>query len=353
MQSLDAIERAALARCGTGDAALGEAARSIAARRAGEGHLANLEEIALAQRAAGEPHPWARLWAATGASLEESTVTRGLDAWLRASSIPGLRRCGVGSAVGAGAARTLVVLSVDALADLAPLPTRARLGQWLTVEARMHVAAGGGKVFVAGATGLPREIPAWFDGSTIHARFAPAEAGAMTVQVVAELASGPRPVLEATVFADADPPASANRPQPAPGEDARECAGEAAPASEECRLERMLTAARASVGLPPLSPDATLASVARAHAARMAGTQKLAHDVGDGGPAERLRAGGLEVRDIAENVAHAPTIELAHRALWASPSHRASMLRSGMERVGVGVVRDELGEAWAVEIEAR
>jgi uncharacterized protein YkwD len=352
MQSLDSLERATLGRCGTGDAALGAAARAIAARRAGEGRLADLEQIALAQRAAGEPHPWARLWAATAASLEESTVTRGLDGWLSGVGAPALRRCGVGSAVGARGERTLVVLVVDAMADLSPLPTRARLGQWLTVEARMRVAASGGKVFVAGASGLPREVPAWFDGSTIHARFAPSSAGAMTVQVVADLASGPRPVLEAAVFADTDPP-SVIRPQPAPGEDARACACAAPPASEECTLERMLTTARASVGLPPLSPDATLASVARAHAARMAAAKRLAHDAGDGGPADRVRAGGLEVSDLAENVAHAPTIELAHRALWASPSHRANMLRAGMDRVGVGVVRDELGEAWVVEIEAR
>jgi uncharacterized protein YkwD len=346
--ALDATERAALRSCGPGDAGLAEAARTLAEHRAAGEGLADQTGIAFAQRAAGEPHPWARAWAATGASLDPETTGRAVGTWLQGASHAERRRCGVGSARASGGARTLVVLAAEAMADLAPLPTRVRLGQWLTVEARLTVAATGGRVLVAGSTGVPREIPTWFDGSTLRARFAPSGAGPMTVQVVAELANGPRPVLEATVFADQEPSTEADRTSRAPGEDAATCrdAGDAS-----CQLAAMLTAARASEGLSPLARDASLDALARAHATRIAHAHELAHDAGDGSPLDRLRAAGVDASDVTENLVHADSVRLAHRALWASPSHRANMLLPRMERVGVGVAEDESGGLWAVELE--
>jgi uncharacterized protein YkwD len=85
----------------------------------------------------------------------------------------------------------------------------------------------------------------------------------------------------------------------------------------------------------------------------MAQHHELAHDAGDGGPLERLRAAGLEPRDAAENVAHAATPALAHRAQWWSPSHRANMLRAATDRLGIAVARDEHGDVWVVELFAR
>ena len=344
-EALDSVERAALDRCGAGDAGLSAAAWTLAARRAAGAGLADMDGIAFAQRAAGEPHPWARAWAATGATLEEDAVARGLAAWLEGD--PRIRRCGVASVGRPGGPRSLVVLAVDALADLGPLPTRVRVGQWLTVEARLRVRASGGKVFVATPTGMPREVPSWFDGTTLRARFAPADVGAIAVQVLADLPSGPRPVLDATVFADADPPATEPAAK-APGEDATGC-----PAQRECHLAAMLAGARASVGESSLALDSALASVARTHAVRMAQLHQLAHDAGDGTVEDRLRDAGVESAEVAENVVRAPSLSLAHRALWASPSHRANMLLPGVRRVGVGVVEDAHGDVWAVEVEAR
>jgi uncharacterized protein YkwD len=81
----------------------------------------------------------------------------------------------------------------------------------------------------------------------------------------------------------------------------------------------------------------------------MAAAHDLAHDAGDGSPVDRLRAAGLDARDVGENVAHAPSIALAHRALWASPSHRANLLGAEFDRVGVAVSRDERGDSWVAE----
>jgi uncharacterized protein YkwD len=343
---LEPLERDALARCGPADGGLREAARTVLARKRTGAPPAEIEAVARVQRAAGEPHPWPRVWIARAAAQEgDEALQRSLDAWLSERPHP-LRRCGVAGYSAPDGARTLAVVAVDALADLAPLPTSARTGQWLTVDARMNVRATGGRVMLLGPIGAPRTVPTSFDGSTLRARFAPDGPGEYTVQVVADLESGPRPVLEASVFVDVEPPAR-ETPRAAVGEDAQDGGDDGE------HLARMLAAARAAAGLAPLVRDADLDAVAQAHAARMAKHHELAHDAGDGGPLERLRAAGLEPRDAAENVAHAATLALAHRAQWWSPSHRANMLRSATDRLGIAVARDEHGDVWVVELFAR
>ncbi|MDP9002877.1 MAG: CAP domain-containing protein, partial [Myxococcota bacterium] len=101
--------------------------------------------------------------------------------------------------------------------------------------------------------------------------------------------------------------------------------------------------------LGSLVRDSALDAVARDHAARMARAQDLAHELGDGNPLERLRAAGVDARYAGENAAHASTLALAHRSIWASPSHRANLLHRGFDRIGVAVVRDDRGDAWVVE----
>jgi uncharacterized protein YkwD len=338
--SLQPLERAALAACGPGEAGLEETARAILGRKLAGLPMPELDAIEAIQRASGEPHPWPRAWAASARSLDEGPTLARLATWLDAGERR--RRCGAAAGVSRDGTHALVVVAVDALADLAPLPTRARTGQWLTVEARMRAPSSGGRVVVMHADEAPRTVPSWFDGATLRARFTPDRPGEMAVQVVADLATGPRPVLEATVFADVEPP-SRDEDRAAPGEEA------AAGASDGDRLAVMVAAARAAAGLPELRRDARLDAVAHEHAARMAAAHELAHDAGDGGPVERLRDAGLEPREAGENVAHAATVPLAHRALWASPSHRANLLGREFDRLGVGVVRDDHGEVWAVE----
>jgi len=343
-ETLGPLETAALGACGEGDAGLRDTARAVLARKLRGGPLAEVDAIAAAQRRAGEPHPWPRAWAVSGHVLERDATLARLQPWLDGHRSTGARRCGVAEGATSDGTRTLVVIAVDALADLAPLPVRVRAGQWLTVEARMRVAARGGSVLVLGPSGAPRVVPSWFDGTTLRARFAPERPGELTVQVVADVATGPRPVLEATLFADVEPGEGADdRAAAAPGEDVAPGAG------DDDRLAAMVAAARASVGLGPLARDPRLDAVARAHARRMATAGQLAHDAGDGDPFERLRAAGLDPAEAGENVAHAATLAAAHRALWASPSHRANLLRPGFDHVGVAVVRDDRGDAWVVE----
>ena len=337
--TLDPLEREALAHCGAGEAGLRDVARVLLSRKLAGEPLPDLDGIARAQRAAGEPHPWPRAWAAHAASLAVGPTMDKFDAWIGAPASS--RRCGVASGLAADGSRTLVVVAVEALADLSPLPTRARTGQWLTVEAHLRTAAVAASVVVLDPGGATRTVPSWREGSTLRARFAPERPGELALQVIADVSGGPRPVLEATVFVDVDPPPSAEE-QAAPGELTPE-------GPDDQRLIRMLDGARASVGLPPLPRDPRLDDIARAHARRMAASRELAHDVGDGDPFERLRGAGLDAHQAGENVAHASSVALAHRAVWASPSHRMNLLGRAFDHVGVGVARDERGEVWVVE----
>jgi hypothetical protein len=342
---LDDVERDALSRCGRGEAGLREVARALLARKLAGESLPELDGIAREQRAAGEPHPWPRAWSAKvrtfdSAAARAATFSQ-LDAWLGSAVVP-LRRCGVATGIASDGSHTVVVVTVEALADLAPLPTRARTGQWLTVEAHLRAPAPAASVLVMDAAGAPRTVPSWIEGNVVRARFATQRPGELDVQVIADVSGGPRPVLEATVFVDAEPSRGIDD-QPAPGEHE----GGAPPEDDE--LARMISAARAPFGLPPLRRDPRLDRLARQHAGVMAAAHELAHDAGDGDPLDRMHEAGLDPHLAGENVAHAPTLPLAHRALWTSPSHRLNLLGRAYERMGLGVVRDARGEVWVVE----
>jgi hypothetical protein len=341
--NLAPAEREALARCGAGEAGLSATARAVVERKLRGLPIPESEEIARMQRAAGEPHPWARAWVAAGRTVGGGATIAKLDSWLgRAPSRGALRRCGVASGTSPEGVTVLAVVAIDAFADLAPLPTRVRPGQWLTVEARLRVPARGIDVVLLGPSGAPRSVPASFDGSLLRARFAPERAGSFTLQVMADVGGGRRPVLEAIVFAGVEPPGSEDRT--APGEETTDEA-----LDDGGRLARMITAARASAGLSPLERDPGLDGVARDHAVRMARARELSHESEDGDPVERLRAAGVDAGCVGENVAHASTLALAHRSLWLSPSHRANLLRREFRRVGVAVVHDDSGDVWVAE----
>jgi uncharacterized protein YkwD len=115
-------------------------------------------------------------------------------------------------------------------------------------------------------------------------------------------------------------------------------------------LVDMITAARASEGLAALQPSRALDRLARGHAERMMRASELGHDVGDGDVRRRVEDAGIEAAGVGENVAHAATLALAHRALWASPSHRDNLLGRRYDRVGLGISRDADGTVWVAEL---
>lgn len=334
-----------LAPCDGGDAALSRLAERFA-RRQSEGATAlDASEINFALRAEGSPYVWPRAWTLEGGDLTSATAVERMQAWLRGWSDGGARRCGVALAETRGR-QVLAAVAVDALADLDPLPVRARASSWIDVSARLLVPAADAKFVLLGPKGPPRSLPTSFDGERARARFRADRAGAFLLQLLASVAGGPRPVLEATVYADVEPPRSYFR-DPAPGEPSvplpRDADGGEA-------LLSMLNQARATEHSPPLRRDPRLDAVALRHAEAMRQQRRVAHDAGDGDHLTRLAAAGIDVIAAGENVAHALDVTFAHRALWASPSHRENLLQPRFDAVGLGVVPDADGSVWVCEV---
>ncbi len=308
----------------------------------------DLDGLTFAQRAGGDAHVWPRAWIVSGRAMDHDATLAKLAQWKTTFHDLGERRCGVASGYAADGTQVVAAIALDAIADLVTaIPTRTHAGTWLSVEAKMLVPTTGAHVVVVGPSGEPHTVPSTFDGTNVRARFAPDRAGEFTVQVVADVATGPRPALEVKTFADVDPPQRMPN-LAAPGEVASHGV-----ADERTALAAMVQALRTQQSLGALRRDARLDAIALAHAARMKNAHTVGHDVGDGDPAERLQNAGLSARESGENVAHAQSVLLAHRALWQSPSHRANLEHGEYDAFGVAVLDDPDGSVWACELFTR
>lgn len=339
----DSLGDAALgARCGRRDGAL----EAVAAWLASQGEGASEPEVAALAyglRRHGAPYVWPRAWVLAGGTARQNAEPR-LEQWLSSLSRQGDRRCGVATVREASGREVVVALVADVLADLEPLPTVVGTGTWLDLRAELLVPASKVEVVVLGPRGRPFSVPSTLEGSLVRARFRADRPGLWLVQTLATVSGGPRPVAEALVHADVAP-----RPEfastPAPGEEAGASAGDDAQA-----VLAMVNAARKSEGAPPLVRDKALDRLADEHAQAMKKAQRIAHDLGGGDPGLRVQAAGLDVAAAGENVAHALDPARAHRALWASPSHRENLLLDRFDAVGIGVARDEDGSVWVCEL---
>jgi uncharacterized membrane protein required for colicin V production len=111
----------------------------------------------------------------------------------------------------------------------------------------------------------------------------------------------------------------------------------------EAKMLELLNAERAKAGLNPLVADDRLRDVARQHSQEMFRLGYFAHiSPTDGSPADRLKRSGIAFATAGENLAYAPTVEVAHSGLMASPGHRRNILTPEFTRVGIGVVRGGL-----------
>lgn len=342
--AVDAKQAALLALCGGSDSALTEVATRSAHRQLDGSSLLGADELAFNLRASGDPHVWPRAWSIAGQALDEEDVARRVKAWIAPWNTLGTRRCGVARVKGDDGMTVVAAVAVDALADLAPLPTTARVGQWITLDGTMLVPTTEAKVVLLGPRGAPKTVIASLAGAKVHSTFSVDQPGAWMVQVLATVATGPRPVLEGLIFAGAAPPAQFV-PMPAPGESAAKGAKD-----DDDGMLRMINAARVAEQLSPLARDAALDRLARVHSEEMLRARMVGHDVGSGDPAARIKAAGIKAHVAGENVASAGSLENAHRALWASPSHRGNLLLDKFTHVGVAVVRARDGMVWVTEM---
>ncbi len=107
----------------------------------------------------------------------------------------------------------------------------------------------------------------------------------------------------------------------------------------EAQMLELVNRERVAAGLRPLAPDPELTEVARQHSADMFAHGYFAHATPEGrDPFERMREANVRFLTAGENLALAPTLQIAHTGLMNSPGHRANILQPDFGRVGIGIM---------------
>jgi len=139
--------------------------------------------------------------------------------------------------------------------------------------------------------------------------------------------------------------------------------------SQELGFVALINAEREQRGLSALSLDPMLTETARAHSEEMCTADYFDHHSptpGLSSPMDRYlsasRQLGLpqpEYLLVGENIFYCSissdvyNVDYAHRALMASPGHRANILEARFAKIGVGVYRNARGEFWVTEMFSR
>lgn len=96
---------------------------------------------------------------------------------------------------------------------------------------------------------------------------------------------------------------------------------------------------RTSRGLKALSFDSNLRIIARAHSADMFTRGYFSHYSPEGlTVADRATKANIDFLVIGENLAYAPSVDLAHKGLMNSEGHRANILSTDYGKIGIGVM---------------
>src|SRR5262245_37173914 len=108
------------------------------------------------------------------------------------------------------------------------------------------------------------------------------------------------------------------------------------PAADESILLTLTNTVRATVGVPALSLDPALSSIARQWAAVMGQQNNISHNPNY--KAQIEAAGFSNWRKTGENVGMGPTVQAIQNALVNSPGHYANITDGSFQKVGIGIV---------------
>jgi uncharacterized protein YkwD len=108
----------------------------------------------------------------------------------------------------------------------------------------------------------------------------------------------------------------------------------------ERRMWELLNTERNSRALPTLEFDEPLSAVARAHSLDMLTQEFFAHESPTTGtPFDRFFHASIRASATGENIARNDTVAAGHQRLMESPGHRANILSTDYDHVGIGIVR--------------
>jgi uncharacterized protein YkwD len=107
----------------------------------------------------------------------------------------------------------------------------------------------------------------------------------------------------------------------------------------EALMLSWVNAERIKAGLNTVKADPELTMVGRKHSVDMFQQGYFSHvSPGGKGPFDRMHDDGVQFTNAGENIALAPTLDIAHNGLMHSPGHRANILRPEFGRLGIGIV---------------
>jgi uncharacterized protein YkwD len=235
-----------------------------------------------------------------------------------------------------GTAAIVLALQRSAVSTL-PIPRGVASQGEVVIDAVLDPRFHDPEVFVTTPSGDTRQVDvrSGRPGGFVAQVACHAHDGRQQIEITASGASGATVLANFPVWCAAEPP----RALPV-----RRASHEAIETPQ--RAEQALLAAidrdRAAAGLPALRRDGEVAAVARGHADEMRRLRAVAHvSAATGSAADRVAAAGIATRLVLENVAHAYSVEQAHRALMDSPGHRANILSVAATDVGIGVAFGE------------
>lgn len=107
----------------------------------------------------------------------------------------------------------------------------------------------------------------------------------------------------------------------------------------ENHLLVLVNVERKKAGLNPLERDTAIRTVARLHSEDMFQKGYFSHiNLDNKSPFDRMRSRRIIYKAAGENLALAQTVEIAHVGLMNSPGHKANILNSKFNRVGIGIM---------------
>jgi uncharacterized protein YkwD len=110
------------------------------------------------------------------------------------------------------------------------------------------------------------------------------------------------------------------------------------PVSEQEMFD-LVNQERKADGKKPLVWSDALRDVGRAHCLDMFERNYFSHYTPEGNsPFDRMDEAGIKYKAAGENLAYAPSVQVAHEGLMNSPGHRANILRPEFGHLGVGVI---------------
>ena len=107
---------------------------------------------------------------------------------------------------------------------------------------------------------------------------------------------------------------------------------------EESKMVNLVNQERMNQGIKPFAVNMQLVTLARKKSQDMVDKNYFSHTSPTyGSPFDMMKNAGVSFKTAGENIAGAATTESAHQNLMNSPGHRANILNTSFNQIGIGI----------------